>query len=635
MLKFFRDQKNSWLMKGILILTALSFISLFRWGNIAEQIPDESKAIAVVDGKKITVAQFINEFYQKVKSVGKITQAPFTVKDAIESGMLLPELNQIVSRAVMEAAVNNLKLTVPDNDVRDAVKNMLIFGDVDGSFSMAAYKKYLSDMGLSEKRFIDDIFLDMRTQQLTTAAGTLSAVPQSMAETAYNVQNEKRSADVFTITPAKLKITGKPTAQEKEALYKELAEQLTAPEYRSFTVMFLTLDEVSKKINLSEQELLEVFNENKDSYTIEEIRDVDQMLFDSKEEADKAYSALQKGQKFMDVAQKFAHQTEDQTKLGDVTPSTATGDWADVVFTAKKGEIIAPVQTAFGWQILRVNSITPKVERKFKEVRDEIEQKLIASMAFDTLSETAVALDDRFGAGETIEDVAKSTGFPVKKFTLIDSAGLDENGKKADISQNVLATAFAADAGKESPMVEDGTGFFVLRVDEVRDPVVKPIEKSQKEIQEAWLSEKQQEKAKQIAQDIETLLNKGISPKEISKQTGVPYQRLKEITRHDSKLPAAVLYRLFNEPVKTVVTYPSASELLVARTISVTPANPKKDVIGVAGLRRQMREQMAKEKADAVLADYAVYLGIKIHEDTVQKAFSYLTKSIQQNEEDY
>ena len=57
MLKFFRDQKNSWLMKGILILTALSFISLFRWGNVAEQIPDEGKAIAVVAGKKITVAQ--------------------------------------------------------------------------------------------------------------------------------------------------------------------------------------------------------------------------------------------------------------------------------------------------------------------------------------------------------------------------------------------------------------------------------------------------------------------------------------------------------------------------------------------------------------------------------------------------
>ena len=61
MLKFFRDQKNSWLMKGILILTALSFVSLFGTGRFLEKIPDESKPVAVVAGRKITVADFVGE----------------------------------------------------------------------------------------------------------------------------------------------------------------------------------------------------------------------------------------------------------------------------------------------------------------------------------------------------------------------------------------------------------------------------------------------------------------------------------------------------------------------------------------------------------------------------------------------
>ena len=634
MLKFFRNQKNSWLMKGILTLTALSFVSLFGLTRTIDGIPDEGKAIATVDGKKITVAEYVNEVFQQIKFISKITQKPFTMQDAVRTGLLPDRLNRMVSDSVTKRTLDGLKLTVSENDVRESVKRMPAFEGMDGSFSMAAYKKYLSETGTTEKRFIDDTFTAKRTEQLKKAVSALSTVSREMAETGYRIQNEKRAADVFTVTAASLKIAGKPTDEEKEELYKDMAEELTSPEYRSFTVMTLTLDDIAKKITLSEDELKEAFNENKADYTVEEIRDVDQMLFSTKEEADEAYAALQSGRKFTDVAEKIAHQTEDQTKLGDVTPSTATADWADIVFSAKKGEYTAPVQTAFGWQILRVNKITPKIEKSFKEVRDEIEQKLIASMAFDTLSETAVALDDRFGAGETIEDVAKSTNFPVKKYKLVDPSGLDENGKSVPVSKAVLATAFSQETGKESPMTEDGTGFFVLRVDDVRDPAVKPIEKAQKEIQAAWVAGKQREKAKEIAAEIENELNKGLPAKVVARKTGAAYKHLNGLTRRDATLPASVVYGLFNRPVGKPVVLPSAKEYIVARVSSVSAADPKKDPSGVEKLRLRMQNQTAEDKEEAFLNDFALLFKTKINQDAVMKAFSYLTKSVQENDEE-
>lgn len=631
MLKFFRDQKNSWLMKGILILTALSFISLFGSGRFLEKIPDESKAVAKIAGKKITVAAFVNEVNQKVRSLSKMMQKPFTVRDAVQSGMLISIFNEMVSRRVMQAAADDLSLTVSDEAVRESIARMPVFTDYDGSFSLAAYKQYLSDTGLSEKRFIDDAFLDMRARQLTSAAETATVVPAKTAETAYRLQNEKRAADVFTISPANLKIKGSPDKAEQERLYKELSDELIAPEYRTFTVLSLTLEDVSKKIEISEEELREIYDENKDSYAIEEIRDVDQMLFSTKQKADEAYAALQKGRDFMAVAKEYANQTEEQTKLGDLTPSTATGDWADVVFTAKKGEVVAPVQTAFGWQILRVNKITPKVEKSFKDVRDEIEQKLLASTAYETLMETAVALDDRFGAGETIEDVAASTGYPVRKYTLIDPAGTDENGKKADVSKTVLATAFSCDPGRESPMTEDGSDFFVLRVDDIKEPALKPVEKSQKEIKAAWTAEKQKEKAREIAKTIENDLNKGVDPKAIAQKTGVKYKRIGGLTRRGTDLPASVLYRIFNRPLKEVISVPAQSEHLVVKAVKAFPADPEKDKIGLAELRRLMQEQTAGEKSDAILADFAQYLKLTVDEETTHKAFSYIAKTTQEN----
>lgn len=174
-------------------------------------------------------------------------QKPFTVRDAVQSGMLISLFNQMVSRSVMQAAADELNLTVSDETVRKAIGQMPMFTDYDGSFSMAAYKQYLSDMGLSERRFIDDAFLDMRARQLTDAAETATIIPAGIVEMFYRLQNEKRTADVFTVKPADLKIKGAPGKADQERLYKELSDELVAPEYRTFTVMTLTLEDVSKK----------------------------------------------------------------------------------------------------------------------------------------------------------------------------------------------------------------------------------------------------------------------------------------------------------------------------------------------------------------------------------------------------
>ena len=281
-----------------------------------------------------------------------------------------------------------------------------------------------------------------------------------------------------------------------EKTYEEISEDLMAPEYRSFTVMSLSLDDVKKQIDIPDAELRALYEQDKSAYTIEEVRDVDQMLFDTKEAAQKAFDALKKGEDFMKVAQREAGQTEDMTRLGDITPSTATGDWSEAVFSAKKGEIVGPVQTTFGWQILRVNKITPKIEKKFAEVKKDLENKVRDSLAFDRLTELSKTLDDRIGAGEKLETVAKDAGLPLKSYKRIDSSGTDENGKKADISENMTSIAFLYDQGRDTPMTEDGSGFFVLRVDEVVEPALKSYDKALPLLKAAWTQQKQKDAAK-------------------------------------------------------------------------------------------------------------------------------------------
>ncbi len=628
MLKFFRDQKDSWFVKGILILTALSFMTLFGVGSSGLGL--ENETIVSVGDTKVSTQELTNKFRRNVDALSRMTGGAFTLKDAVERGMLISTLRETGSRATMKEAADSLGLAVPDDAVRESVMNEPMFSGLDGTFSRSAFNEFLKNTGQTEKDFIADTFLDMKYAQIASAVRASVAVPREFAENAYRLEAEERVADVFKIAPENIKIPQKPTRSELEKTYEEISEDLMAPEYRSFTVMSLSLDDVKKQIDIPDAELRALYEQDKSAYTIEEVRDVDQMLFDTKEAAQKAFDALKKGEDFMKVAQREAGQTEDMTRLGDITPSTATGDWSEAVFSAKKGEIVGPVQTTFGWQILRVNKITPKIEKKFAEVKKDLENKVRDSLAFDRLTELSKTLDDRIGAGEKLETVAKDAGLPLKSYKRIDSSGTDENGKKADISENMTSIAFLYDQGRDTPMTEDGSGFFVLRVDEVVEPALKSYDKALPLLKAAWTQQKQKDAAKEIVKKIEQDLKKGKKPQAIAKKYGVTFERIPDLTRRKRLLPSNAMYALFNRPVGEIISVPAPKGYIVARAVSVKAADPKKNVLEVDGMRRRITEEKAAERSNALLTAFGEEFGLTIDEDAANRAFSAMTRSIEE-----
>ena len=61
----------------------------------------------------------------------------------------------------------------------------------------------------------------------------------------------------------------------------------------------------------------------------------------------------------------------------------------DAVFSAKKGDIVGPVESDFGWHVIYVTDIHPARVRDFNEVRADIEAEYIDQMALREFSEKA------------------------------------------------------------------------------------------------------------------------------------------------------------------------------------------------------------------------------------------------------
>jgi peptidyl-prolyl cis-trans isomerase C len=117
-----------------------------------------------------------------------------------------------------------------------------------------------------------------------------------------------------------------------------------------------------------------------------------------KKEADaKAILAqLKKGAKFEDLAKKKSEDTGSKAKGGQLEWTDGANlvkPFADAMKALKKGETTkAPVQTPYGWHIIRLDDVRDPVFPAYEEVKEQIARQLIAKQRdelIDTLRQQA------------------------------------------------------------------------------------------------------------------------------------------------------------------------------------------------------------------------------------------------------
>lgn len=89
---------------------------------------------------------------------------------------------------------------------------------------------------------------------------------------------------------------------------------------------------------------------------------------------------LRKGEKFETLAKDSLDASRDRGgDLGWFSPSSMVKPFAEAVVALKKGETIAkPVQTQFGWHIIRVDDIREVQPPPFEQVKEQLNQAVLA-----------------------------------------------------------------------------------------------------------------------------------------------------------------------------------------------------------------------------------------------------------------
>jgi foldase protein PrsA len=130
---------------------------------------------------------------------------------------------------------------------------------------------------------------------------------------------------------------------------------------------------------VSEQDISEYYEKNKQRFAQPERRDLLVVLTKTEDKAKQAKAALEDGDSFKQVAKQYSIDEASKAqggKLAAVTKGQQEKAFDDAIFSAKKGELVGPIETQFGWYVFEVDKVTAASQQSLEESKEAIKNLL-------------------------------------------------------------------------------------------------------------------------------------------------------------------------------------------------------------------------------------------------------------------
>jgi len=137
--------------------------------------------------------------------------------------------------------------------------------------------------------------------------------------------------------------------------------------------------EILNKVKINDEEVLEYYEQNKDSFTEKEQVHLYNILLETEEEAQDVLERLKAGKDFSEIAiEKSTGPSAVQGgDLGYLSKGTIIPEIEDVVFALELEKLSEIIKTDFGFHILKITDKKPETVKTLEEVKEDIIEILL------------------------------------------------------------------------------------------------------------------------------------------------------------------------------------------------------------------------------------------------------------------
>ncbi|TDJ30041.1 MAG: hypothetical protein E2O57_02020 [Gammaproteobacteria bacterium] len=390
MLQAIRDKATGWLLYLIIILISVPFA---LWGVNSYLGGGQALPAATINGEDISPRDLDIAYASYRQQLAQIFGGVIPENFDNESILKDQALTQLIEAAVLRIYIRQHGYRISDDELNRLIRSMDVFKS-NGAFDTSIYEAQLRSQGYSPVGFEQELRRTQATEQLQTGiVATAFILPQSQSQFA-SLSNQTRKFRLLTrpVSAGSSNVS----AAEIDDYYQAQANLFMNAEQIKVDFLELSLEQVKSSIDISEDLLLDRYQNRKDSFILPEYRETSHILLTldedaSPQESDRVRDSIleikqkiNRGADFAAMAKEFSQDPGSATdggSLGEIEPGMMVQAFETALYAMKSGEVSDPVKTSFGWHLIKLGRISGGGTKSFSDVRIDLEDEMRTEMA--------------------------------------------------------------------------------------------------------------------------------------------------------------------------------------------------------------------------------------------------------------
>jgi peptidyl-prolyl cis-trans isomerase D len=568
MLQNIRDNIQGTVAKVIIALTIVPF-AIFGIETLISG--NGTVEVAKVNGDKISETE-LQQAIRVQKQQLLASMADKVSPEMLEEAKLRePALDGLITQRLLQQSAADLKLAVPVQIVDQTILSITSFQD-EGKFSPERYQMLLRNQGYTPAYFKHMLQQELVVNQLHSGLSDSEFVTSKELQMVAGLLQQQRTFSYVTIPLAGLADKITPDNKAIEAYYQAHQDQYLSAERVKLDYIELRAEDYASALDdkaLQAEYDREIaaakpVTERRAAHITVEIN-AQRNEQQARELAESIEKKIAAGEEFAKLAAQYSDDLGSKNSGGDLGVSDGTvfpPQFEQALAAMKAGEVSAPIKTADGFELLKLNDVHTKPLPTFADKKAEIAQRLLHEKAQPELLKNVEKLRDLVFNSDGLSGPATEL-----KLSLKQSEWLERKNNDPLLSnEKVMAAAFSPEVLKEhnnSDVIElNPDHYIIVRVKEHEAAAPKPLASVTADVAKALKDERAHEQGKQIAAEISQRLAQGDEFKKAAAPAGYTPRSVERATRNGGDAAPELLRAAFAMP------RPSAGKPLAFDTVT-------------------------------------------------------------------
>lgn len=450
--------------------------------------------VAKVNDKIITYEEYQNRYKMaddEIRRYGGAVQIDNLSKRILES---------LISEKLMLIEAEKLDIPATDLELVSYIRSIPSFQS-NGEFNIDQYEMVLRNNGLNPEQYEKAVKDEIKMRKMTNLIyQTQSIATDKEIENEYNYRKSNITVDYVAI-PLNTFEKNIP-ANPDDAALKEYYD-LTKEVYRvpaEIKVKYVSFDKNKflSSYQISDEQAKAYYDTNIKLYDKKESADVsliyilannsdNKSMEAAKAKIDEAYSQLQAGKNFAEVADNYTDKniiSAEGGRIGIVEKGTLEKDIETAVFSTAVNTYSKPVKVTNGYIIAYVNNLMPAKKYTFEEKKNEIKETIKTSSSAELFNKYLLNEFQKIADNGSITAIQKAD--PAYNANVTELDFIAENAvfpvTAVAINPETKAALYKLSKGELSQIILDGSMAYIFEIVDKKPSYIPDMDKVKKQL---------------------------------------------------------------------------------------------------------------------------------------------------------